>query len=420
MTHRKFLFTIILICFNISLLFSQNNITILHTNDLHTQFTPLQATWVKQTPKPLIGGMEALAAAINTHRDANTLLLDAGDVLTGTLLSRMEYEGVMGGAFISMMNVMKYDASVIGNHDFDNGRKSLEKLMALADFDILSANLFIADSLFAPAPYQIFERGDVTIGVIGLTISPILGLVPSTSLDSVRASFLAPIAQKWIDHLDPMTDLIILLTHQGATEDSVLATQIHSADVIVGGHSHTRLDRPKVVDDILIVQAGSKSRYLGKLDLIVAGDSISSYDGRLIPVWADSMQHNTPMSNLVHQFSNQIDSAFGDTIATLKHDLMHDRYRSDASSVGSLITTTLQSAHKADFAIMNTGGIRKSLFAGPVTKKDIYELLPFINYLVQFECTGVQLAKMIDKHETSRRSKNYESIQFSYFIISGL
>ena len=394
-------------------LFAQNTITILHTNDLHAQLTPLKATWIKQTPQPLIGGIAALAQTIDQHKSESTLLLDAGDILTGTLISRMEYQGVTGGALIVMMNKMGYKASVVGNHDFDNGRQTLEKLMNLADFDILSANLFLGDSLFAPKPYQIYKRGDVRIGVIGLTISPILGLVPSTSLDSVRSQPLAQIAQKYIDEIDPITDLIVLLTHQGAGPDSVLATQIHHADVIVGGHSHTRLDKPKVVNGMLIVQAGSRARYLGELNLTVAGDSVQAYRGSLIPVWADSVNPNSEMSKMVQSFSSQIDAAFGDTIAILDHELSHDRFKPDISSVGIWVTNILQRSLNSDIAIVNTGGLRKNLQPGPITQKDIYELLPFINYLVEFECSGEDIQRMILKYEKAMHHNNYESIQFS-------
>lgn len=411
MIRKSLLLSCLLLTY--SVMAQPSPLTILHTNDLHSQFTPTEATWFRQNPKPQIGGMEALAATIQKNRDSNTLLLDAGDILTGTLISRMEYKGVEGGAFVEMMNFLDYDASVIGNHDFDNGRKTLEKLRALAEFDFLSSNLFLADSLFAPPPYQIYHRGGLNIGVIGLTIFPILGLVPSTSLDSVRSAPLAPIAQKWIDVIDPETDLIILLTHQGFDADSLLATQVRNADIIVGGHSHTRLDQPVEVNKMIIVQAGSRSRYLGKLKIMVDSDSIASYQGQLIPVWADSMTHESQIGQMVQNFSRQIDIAFGDTLTVFEHE--YSTYGSDgtASPIGNLVTSAMLSEFGTDLAIMNTGGIRKALNAGPVTQKDIYECLPFINYMVEFECTGEQIATLINTFELARQTNDHESIQFS-------
>ncbi|MDZ7724318.1 MAG: metallophosphoesterase [candidate division KSB1 bacterium] len=124
-------------------------ITLLHTNDMHAQYLPMQAVWIQKSPKPLIGGLVALDYHIRRQQNLypNSLLLDAGDICTGTPLSNIEYKGAKNGAFVHMMNLMGYDALTIGNHEFDEGQENLGNLIELADFDVLACNLYKNDRI---------------------------------------------------------------------------------------------------------------------------------------------------------------------------------------------------------------------------------------------------------------------------------
>mgnify|MGYP000985145892 FL=1 len=136
----KRLCLILLCCFLPS--FAQQ-LTILHTNDTHAQFEPTPATWVQKNPKPLIGGMTALEYFISREREKQQpiLLLDAGDIMTGTPIAKMARDGVTGGGFMDMLNLIGYDAMTIGNHEFDEGQENLLRLAAAAQFDVLEPGL---------------------------------------------------------------------------------------------------------------------------------------------------------------------------------------------------------------------------------------------------------------------------------------
>ena len=176
----------------------KGQVTILHTNDMHAQFVPAPATWVQQTPRPLIGGMVALDYFVRQQRvlHPNSLLLDAGDISTGTLLSKISFNGALNGGFVEMMNLIGYDAITIGNHEFDEGHENMKRLFAIAQFDVLSANLTIDGKLAVPLPYKIYNVGGLRVGVIGLVLSDLFSMVAEKNLVGVRVAGPAATAQR--------------------------------------------------------------------------------------------------------------------------------------------------------------------------------------------------------------------------------
>lgn len=371
-------------------------LTVLHTNDMHSQFLPMAATWVPKDPKPLIGGMVALDAHVREARNTwkTTLLLDAGDIMTGTPLTKIVVENTLGGAYVDMLNTIGYQASTIGNHEFDDGQENLQKILALARYDILSANLYKEDKLVAHKPYAIYKLDGLRVGVIGLTLTELFEMTAKKNLDGIRVLDPVATAQKYIDDIDAQTDLIILLTHMGVEEDRKLARGTRGADVIVGGHSHSRLHKPIIENNVIIVQADSKTRYLGRLSLEVAADTVSRFDYSLIPVWVDSVRQVNPLlAERVHHYQQQIDAEYGKIIGHLASNWI--RNSQSESNIGNFMADVVRHENKTDFAVLNSGGIRKDMVAGPVKKLDIVEILPFTNYVVTFTCSGSELLTML-------------------------
>lgn len=401
----------------------KGQVTILHTNDMHAQFVPAPATWVQQTPRPLIGGMVALDYYVREQRILypNSLLLDAGDISTGTLLSKISYNGVLNGGFVEMMNLIGYDAVAIGNHEFDEGQENMRHMFSMAQFDVLSANLTVDGKAAAPLPYKIYSVDGLRVGVIGLVLSDLYSMVAEKNLVGVRVADPVETAQRLIDDIDDKTDLIVLLTHQGDDQDILLAQKIHGADIIVGGHSHTLLKEPILENGLIIVQTGSKCRSLGSLTVEVKGDTISSFDYNLINLWADNVKSPDPkMTALVQQFQQQIDAEYGRQIGVLKTDWKSTD--NEESNIGNFITDVMRKETGSDAAFMNSGGIRKSLPAGPIKRSDIMEILPFSNYVVTFELTGDQLIRLIEKDvrdHVQKGSSLYQISGLSYMFRQG-
>jgi len=390
------------------------SLMVLHTNDQHSQFAPAPATWIQKDPKPRIGGMVALKAQIDQARAAGkaTLLLDAGDFMTGTPIAKLKVEGALGGGYVQMLNEMGYQALTIGNHEFDEGQDNLQGLIRLARYDVLSANLYKDDHLFAPKPYAIYETGGLRVGVIGITLSELFEMTAKKNLDGIRVLDPVATAQKMVDEIDGKTDLIILLTHTGVDVDRELAQKVRGIDIIVGGHSHTRLNKPIQENGVLIVQADSKTRYLGRLTVDVAHDAVTHYEYALLPCWVDSVAHPDPLlAQQVQSYNDQINADYGKTIGQLQTDWQ--RNSQGESNIGNYIADVLRKAAGADFAMINSGGIRKDLAAGPIKKLDIAEILPFSNTLVTFRCTGAQLLKIAQTNVASASKSDPGVLQIS-------
>ncbi|MGA7160033.1 MAG: bifunctional UDP-sugar hydrolase/5'-nucleotidase [Bacteroidota bacterium] len=373
------------------------SITILHTNDIHATFIPREATWMRETPKPLVGGINELSFALDSVRKINnaTLYLDAGDIMTGNPITEYEYHGALGGALFQMMNMIGCDAWCLGNHDFDLGQKNLLQLTRIAKFPTVSANV-VDDNGNYPLnnkPYVIIEKNGLKIGIIGVMSQGLYGLVNQTMLVGIKV--LSPIAttQKFIDELQPKTDLIVALTHQGVDDDSVLAMNVHGLNVIVGGHSHTRLKQPKLINGVIIVQTGAYCENLGVLDLTVDNKKVTQYNGKLIQLWYDSARPKTELSAFIDSVQHGIEKDYSQVIGTLKEDWV--RNDNGESGIGDFISDAQREAAHADVGFMNNTGIRKNLSAGPITKRDIFEILPFRNILTTFQLSGSDVKTIV-------------------------
>lgn len=377
-------------------------LTILHTNDMHAAFVPHEALWVRGESKPLVGGFKELSFAVDSIRKRNSpvLLLDAGDVMTGNPITELAYGGAQGGALFEMMNRIGYDAWCPGNHDFDISQANLVLLTAMAKFPTLSANLVNEKNQYPVGnrPRMVFEKNGLTIGVIGVMSQELYGLVNQNNLVGIRVLSPVETTQKWVNQLRGKTQVLIALTHEGFDEDSVLAAKTRGLDVIIGGHSHTRLKKPRVVNGVLIVQTGSNCENLGVLNLTIDSGRIVSYDGSLLPLWYRADRPSTPLSEFVDSVQHEIDRDYSEVLATLKLDWVRGQ---GESSIGNFITDAQREAAGAEVGFMNTHGIRTNVPAGPLTKRRLFEVLPFRNVLTTFQLSGAQLRDAM-RHSLAR------------------
>jgi 5'-nucleotidase len=252
-------------------------ITLLHTNDVHSHIDPFP----DNDPKyPGLGGAVRRAALIKKIRteEKNVLLLDAGDIFQGT-----PYFNMYGGELeFKLMSMMGYDASTIGNHDFDNGIDGLVKQLPHANFPFINCNYDFSDTAMngKTLPYKVFIKDEIKIGVFGIGIE-LDGLVDKRMYG--KTIYLNP-AEKaaQVSHrlkFEEKCDLIICLSHLGFTSkagkinDVDLAKQSKNIDLIIGAHTHTFLDTPLEYENsdqkkVLVAQVGWAGIRLGRIDYI--------------------------------------------------------------------------------------------------------------------------------------------------------
>ncbi len=262
-------------------------LTVLHTNDVHSRIDPFPMDGSRYQG---LGGVAARSALINTIRqeEKNVLLLDAGDIFQGT-----PYFNFYGGELeLKMMSMMGYDAGIMGNHDFDNGIEGFYKQLPHANFPILNANYDFSDTLLngKTQSYKIFKKDGLKIGVFGLGIE-LTGLVNKQQYGSML--YLNPVAKALeMENLlknEMKCDAIICLSHLGfkykdkKISDMVLAQSTNYIDLIIGGHTHTFLEKSESIRNLkgretLINQVGFAGINLGRINFIFersAGKKVS-------------------------------------------------------------------------------------------------------------------------------------------------
>lgn len=251
-------------------------LVILHTNDVHSRIEPFPMDGGRFQG---LGGAARRATLIEQVRSQHeqVLLLDAGDMFQGT-----PYFNFYGGELeFKLMSKMGYDAATLGNHDFDAGIEGLHRQLPHVDFALLNANYDLSDTILHDkvAPYRVFERGDLRIGVFGVGIE-LEGLVPASLYQNTR--YLSPVeASNTVAarlKQDLGCDYVICLSHlgyryrDGKIDDLKLARSTQHIDLILGGHTHTFLDAPTVVQNasgqpVMINQVGWAGIQVGKIEL---------------------------------------------------------------------------------------------------------------------------------------------------------
>ncbi|SHF50566.1 5'-nucleotidase [Salegentibacter echinorum] len=272
---------------------TQKHITILHTNDVHSHIEPFPPD---DSRNPNMGGVARRASLIEKIKmeNPNTLLFDAGDIFQGT-----PYFNFYGGELeFKLMSKMKYDATTIGNHDFDNGIDGLYAQLPHADFDFIISNYDFSNTIMDghTRDYKIFKKDEVKIGVFGLGIE-LKGLVNDSLYKETRYLNPIEIAQDTARNLKQREncDLVICLSHLGYSyksdkiSDMKLAKNTENIDLIIGGHTHTFLDKPtvtrnKIGKEVLVNQVGCYGLYLGRIDFYLDDRSSLKANGLKIEV----------------------------------------------------------------------------------------------------------------------------------------
>lgn len=394
------------------------DLTLFHTNDIHGTFASRPH---EGRTGPLVGGFVALAGHLARERAAAArwLLLDGGDFMTGNPVCELPVGQVRGGALACLMGAAGYDAGTIGNHEFDLGRTGLDALASLFPFPLLAADLVdLSPAGERPPPGVpgplVLERTGLRIGIMGVSHAELERLLTPGRLEGVASRDQVEVLRTQLADLVPRTDVQVLLSHNGLDRDRVLARLLagDGLDVIVGGHSHTRLAEPVVEAGVIIVQAGSGLRYLGRLDLRLAAGRVTHHRGELILLTADA-ETDAPehVRGLVDHFDQQVAAVYGRQIGRLTADLR--RHSSRQSALGSWLCDVLRAHAGADIAVINSGGIRKHLLRGPLTKLDIHEVLPFGNTLVVHQVPGTSLRAIILANARAAETNAYGILQVS-------
>jgi len=380
-------------------------LTIMHTNDVHGHHEPQRNG---------DGGAARQATVVNQIRAEvdNHLLLDGGDRFTGTLF-HVQYRGQDS---VQIMNAIGYDAMALGNHEFDDGSEVLAAFVKGLNFPALSANTdFSEDPLLAGLiePSVILEVGGEQIGIIGLT-TPETAILAKPSEHLVFHYDLINITQEQVDILTAEgVDKIILLTHIGYGADLEVAQGVSGVDVVVGGHTNTFLSNtysgalgeyPTVVESasgepVLVVQASTKTVYLGRLDVEFDGDGlVSDWDGDAI-LLSRYISPDPDISDLIAGLAEPIAELRAQPVGEAAVALTGTSprlCRIEECLLGNVISDAVLEDTGVDIVFQNGGGIRADIAEGQVTLGDVLTVLPFGNLISTFELSGADVIAVLE------------------------
>lgn len=375
-------------------------INLLHSNDTHGTFKPCRIKI--ENAERLVGGMEAASHYINEIRAAekSVLLIETGDILTGTLAADIEYKGVIGGAMVEFLNRLDYDVWCLGNHDFDRGQRNALGLARLAKFPTVMANIVYKESgkLFPVKPYHIFEVGGVKIGVIAVMEENFLMEVQKEIVEGLDVLPIIPTLKSYVPVLDRQTDLIVVLSHGWFDEGVRIAKSVKGIDIVLAAAEDGKF---KEVDGVLVKSTKGHQRTLGYLKVEVENDKVVSYEEKLIWLWADvDLKPSPQVATLVKEVDALLGKECAKVIGEAKADQTTKYYSIEdtllESPLGNWITDVMRWKTGAQIGLHNSGAIRADIKAGPITKADVFDVSPFYNTLVVFKLTGQQLKDALE------------------------
>jgi len=368
---------------------------ILYFNDFHG-FAEPYIPYGEKDPK---GGIAWLAAEADFLRQEKpTLFLVAGYVLHGHNWANLS----QGRASIELFNLMGIDALVAGNHEFDYGLDVLGKRIEEADFPVLGANVEGLDRL---RPYVIRMIGGVRVTVLGVVTEDTPVATHPRNVAGLTFRSPTETVSRYIEKLRQQVDVLVVLSHLGYGADRALAEKVAGIDVIVGGHSHTRVDSPTRIGETLVVQAWEHGKVLGVLDLDVQEGKIADSTGRLVEIGPGRGEADKSVLALVDKYGQEAEAALKGKAGKTKIALDGEGVRQKETNLGNLVADIMREAAGADGAILNGGSIRASIPAGPIRVRDVYAALPFDNYIVAVRLKGSAVRQILE-HGVSRIEAN--------------
>lgn len=370
-------------------------LTLLHSNDMHGDFL------AEKIDGQLTGGVSMLAGYLTKARneDPNVVYAIAGDMFRGSVLDS-EFRGL---STIQIMNLLAPDVVTLGNHETDYGVAHLLFLEKMAQFPIINANLYIkgVDTRLFDSHY-IMEIDGIRILFIGILTEEVIS---QTKGEKIIGSFIGiedaaqEVGKICNAYHATDIDLTVLLTHIGHEEDKKLAAALDpdwGVDIIIGGHSHTFIKEPAIVNDILIVQAGTGTDQIGRFDLVLDTENncVDTYSWQPVPINATTCPRDTMMDTLIKSIKDKTDIKYAKVVANFDYELTHpDRWMQ--TELGGVFSDAMRDSLGVDLFFMGSGSVRKQRLGPIVTFQDFTECYPYDGKSYGIKITGAQLKKAL-------------------------
>ncbi len=375
---------------------NKKTLTILHSNDLHGDFLSEMRDGVA------VGGISLLAGYVNKvkREKENVIYTISGDIFRGSVIDE-EYRGT---STVEIINKLAPDVVTVGNHELDYGVPHLLFIDKCAKFPVINSNLRIKPNgthLFMPS--VVLERDGMRILFIGVITEEALA---QTKQDPIIGNFIeVSDAASEIGKICTLrenigdVDLTVLLTHIGVEADKKLAAELDpewGVDLILGGHSHTFMTEPVVVNDIVIAHAGTGTDIIGRFDFVIDTDKnvIESYKWQCVPVTSADTIRDHELEETVAAYKAATDRKYERIITKFKGSFTHP-VRNAETELGNLFADVFRESLGLDIMLLGSGSIRSDELGPTVAYGGLTEAFPFDDGVYMFRVTGAILRRMM-------------------------
>lgn len=400
----------------------RKELIILHINDFHGNLLPIDDKNLAAPPQK-VGGAAYMAPVIKSIQKDNpgkVLLLNAGDFAQGTMISNL-FSGI---PVVDFMNYLGFDAMALGNHEFDWSTGGLLKMMNKAKFPLLCSNVIDERTGNIPSylkPYVIIKRNGLKIGIIGVISLKTPLMCNPKSIEHLKFIDPCECVKKYSSILNSKgINFICVLSHLGLESDKRLAMKVPSISCIIGGHSHTVIERTENVNNIPIVQAGCNGKYVGELKLTVDSKTgkILDYnsDHELIPIIDKNIKPDKTVEKMLQPYFAKIKPIMSEVVGEATEDMINKPPAGYAGTpIGGFITDAVRETYETDVAAYNTDGIRTPIYKGLIKKGDVFSALPFDNNIVTVDLTGKEIVDMMEIFISSPKYVQISGMDFTYY-----
>ncbi|MGH2490847.1 MAG: bifunctional metallophosphatase/5'-nucleotidase [Candidatus Limnocylindria bacterium] len=385
---------------------ADDRIQLLHTDDIHGHLDADIVQSANASSTFRAGGMAQLAGQVAVFRaraPQRTVLVDAGDAWQGTFISNAN----KGEAVTKAMNLMRYDALAVGNHDFDWGQDVLAQRAKDASFPFLAANVIETNTGRSPPylkPFTVRDLGLTTVGIIGLTNPGSGTIVKATSIAGLQFHPVIDSLRPVLAEVQKQADIVVVAAHIGTAEATQLARDVPGIDVIIAAHDHLPIQTARLEGRTTIVDAGAYTQYVGRLEIVVDRTTRKMTDavraGVLTAIAANpNVRPDPDIAKLVDERRADAEKYTSRIVGRTTEPLTNIR---EETGFGNLITDAFveygrQQGWKTDVAFYNMAGVRASFPAGQLIFGQLYEALPFSNTVVNVDLVGADLAAILDR-----------------------
>jgi 5'-nucleotidase/UDP-sugar diphosphatase len=419
-------------------------ITIMHTNDLHGGIDRQGATFMSQEFPPELGGGASLTTLVDRMREKakaegkGFLLFDTGDIWQGTPVGNYD----SGRIVMEFMNRLGYDVWSPGNHEFDAGLDNAFRIMNMAKFPVLAANIVNAETGEIPPPmrpYVIKEVAGIKIGMIGLVTEETPYYALPEDVKEIEFLKVKPVTEKYIAAIRDSVDLIFVVCHLGIPYDvdtayremiesgaeqkirygmnaMELAHFVKGIDLMLCGHIHVGYERgwEDPLTHTICLQTYGRGTGVGLYEIKVdpetkqiIGYELPEAGGELLTLFEDEWWPDQNMAKFIGDRADSAEVGMDEPIGRALIDI--SRVGVGESPMGDLVVDAMREAVHADVAFTNLGGIRDNIGMGIITPRDVFQVVPFENKLTVFEMTGSFLKHVLEWRVKGMRQGLYIS-----------